>query len=298
MLPSEIINRLRIDKGDGFRLADRDPHDTYGLDIGKKDAPDLLDEGIKRLAKLQERLYAGGRWAVLAVLQGLDTAGKDGVIKHVLTGINPQGCDVYSFKQPSTLELAHDFLWRTTAALPARGRVCIFNRSYYEETLVIRVHPELLEKQNLPKKLVTDNFWKERYEDINNFELHLVRSGTVPIKFFLHISKQEQLKRLLARIDDPDKRWKFSLYDVEERKLWDKFLKAYEDTIRHTATKEAPWYVIPADRKWFARLAVAAILVDRMEALNLQFPTFDEAKLEELKKAETELRGEAKALQS
>lgn len=236
MLPSEIIERFRIRKSSGFKLADFDPGDTCGLDIDKKDAKELLAAGVKRLSKLQERLYAEGRWAVLAILQGIDTSGKDGVIKHVLSGVNPQGCEVHSFKAPSTLELAHDFLWRTTIALPARGRIGIFNRSYYEETVVVRVHADLLEKQNLPKKLVTDDIWKQRYEDINNFELHLARNGTVPMKFFLNISKEEQLERLLARIDDPDKRWKFSLYDVEERKLWDRFLEAYEDTIRHTAT--------------------------------------------------------------
>lgn len=296
MLPSEIIARFRIDKAGDFKLSDRDPRDTCGLDIEKKDAAELLANGIKRLSKLQERLYAEGRWAVLAILQGLDTSGKDGVIKHVLSGINPQGCEVTSFKQPSSLELAHDFLWRTTVALPARGRVGIFNRSYYEETAVVRVHPELLGKQNLPKKLVTDAIWKERYEDINNFELHLARNGTVPIKFFLNISKEEQLKRLLARVADPEKRWKFSLYDVAERKLWEKFIKIYDDTIRHTATKHAPWYVVPADRKWFARLVVAATLVERMEALDMKFPKFDESQLAALKQAEAGLLEEAKAL--
>jgi len=296
MLPSEIIEHLRVSPGGDFKLTDRDPKDTCGLDIKKKDAKELLAAGTKRLSKLQERLYAEGRWAILAILQGLDTSGKDGAIKHVLSGINPQGCAVHSFKQPSTLELAHDFLWRTTVALPTRGQVGIFNRSYYEETVVVRVHPGLLEKQNLPKKLVTADIWKERYEDINNFELHLARNGTVPVKFFLHISKDEQLERLLARIDDPDKRWKFSLYDVEERKLWDTFIKVYEDTIRHTSTEQAPWYVIPADRKWFARLSIAAILVERLEALDLQFPKFDETKLDELKNAEMSLREEAKAI--
>jgi PPK2 family polyphosphate:nucleotide phosphotransferase len=201
---------------------------------------------------------------------------------------------VHSFKQPSSLELAHDYLWRATVALPARGRIGIFNRSYYEETVVVRVHPELLDKQNLPPKLVTDKIWQQRFEDINNYELHLARNGTVPIKFFLNMSKDEQLKRLLARIDDPDKRWKFNLYDVEERKLWEKFLDAYEDTIRHTATPHAPWYVVPADHKWFSRLVVAAVLVERMEALDLQFPKFDEADAEALKKAHAGLLEEAK----
>jgi len=297
MLPADIIARFRVDKGKNFKLADIDLCDTCGLDIDKNDAKELLETGVKRLAKLQERLYAEGRWAILTVLQGLDTSGKDGVIKHVLSGINPQGCEVHSFKAPSSLELAHDFLWRGTIALPARGRISIFNRSYYEETVVVRVHPELLEKQNLPPKFVTDNIWAERYEDINNFELHLARSGTVPIKFFLNISKDEQLKRLLARIDDPDKRWKFNLYDVEERKLWEKFIEVYEDTIRNTSTKHAPWYVIPADHKWFSRLVVAAVLVERLEALDLQFPKFDQANLEALAKAQAGLREEAKKLQ-
>lgn len=296
MLPAEIIARFRIDKSSGFKLADCDPGDTCGLDIDKKEAKELLETGVKRLAKLQERLYAEGHWAVLAILQGIDTSGKDGVIKHVLSGVNPQGCEVHSFKQPSSLELAHDFLWRCTAALPARGRMGIFNRSYYEETVVVRVHPELLEKQNLPPKLVTDDIWQQRYEDINNFELHLARSGTVPTKFFLNISKDEQLERLLARSDDPDKRWKFSLYDVEERKLWDKFIAAYDDTIRHTATVHAPWYVVPANHKWFSRLLVAAVLVERLEALDLQFPKFDEADAAALEKAQAGLREEAKKL--
>jgi PPK2 family polyphosphate:nucleotide phosphotransferase len=292
MLPSDTIARFRVDKGSDFKLGD--PKDMGGLDIEKPEGEELLAAAVKRLSELQERLYAQGRWAVLAILQGLDTAGKDGVIEHVFSAINPQGCEVHSFKQPSSLELAHDFLWRTTLALPARGIVGVFNRSYYEETVVVRVHPELLGKQNLPHKLVTGDIWKERYEDINNFELHLARSGTVPVKFFLHISKEEQLQRLLARIADPDKRWKFALHDVDERKLWDKFIAAYEDTIRHTATKHAPWYVIPADRKWFARLVAAAVLVERMEALNPQYPKLDEAQLSELKKAEATLLAEAK----
>ena len=296
MLPAEIIKRFRVESGKGFKLSDCDPDDTSGLAIGKKDAKELLETGVKRLSKLQERLYAEGKWAILALLQGIDTSGKDGVIKHVLSGVNPQGCEVHSFKQPSSLELAHDFLWRGAVALPGRGRIGIFNRSYYEETVVVRVHPELLEKQNLPSKLVTDDIWKQRYQDINNFELHLARNGTVPIKFYLNISKEEQLERLLARADDPDKRWKFSLYDVAERKLWDKFIAAYEDTISHTATEHAPWYVVPANHKWFSRLLVAAVLVERLEALDLQFPKFDEASVEALAKAQAALREEEKAL--
>jgi len=296
MLPAEIIKRFRVESGKGFKLSDYDPNDTSGLDIGKKDAKELLETGVKRLSKLQERLYAEGKWAILALLQGIDTSGKDGVIKHVLSGVNPQGCEVHSFKQPSSLELAHDFLWRGAVALPGRGRIGIFNRSYYEETVVVRVHPELLEKQNLPSKLVTDDIWKQRYQDINNFELHLAQNGTVPIKFYLNISKEEQLERLLVRADDPDKRWKFSLYDVAERKLWDKFIAAYEDTISHTATEHAPWYVVPANHKWFSRLLVAAVLVERLEALDLQFPKFDQASVEALAKAQAALREEEKAL--
>ncbi|MGH6736384.1 MAG: polyphosphate kinase 2 family protein [Methyloceanibacter sp.] len=294
MLPVKIIERFRVTKGEGFKLKDYDPSDTADVDFDKEDGKEMLEAGVKRLAKLQERLYAEGRWAILMVLQGIDTAGKDGVIKHVLSGVNPQGCSVHSFKQPSSLELAHDFLWRTTVALPMRGRIGIFNRSYYEETLVVRVHHDLLEKQNLPEKLVTPDIWQQRFEDINNFELHLARNGTVPLKFFLHISKEEQLKRLLARIDDPDKRWKFSPYDVVERKLWDRYADAYEDMIRHTATKHAPWYVVPCDKKWFARLVVAGALAEHMDALDLQFPKVDEEEMKAIEKAHAELLAEKK----
>jgi PPK2 family polyphosphate:nucleotide phosphotransferase len=294
MLPAEIIEKYRVTKGEKFKLKDYDPGDTAGVDFDKADGKEILEAGVKRLAKLQERLYAEGRWAILMVLQGIDTAGKDGVIKHVLSGVNPQGCSVHSFKQPSHTELAHDFLWRTTVALPMRGRIGIFNRSYYEETLVVRVHPELLEKQNLPPKRVTDDLWKQRFEDINNFELHLARSGTVPLKFFLHISKAEQLKRLLARVDDPDKRWKFSPYDVAERKLWDRYAVAYEDMIRHTATKHAPWYVVPCDKKWFARLVVAGALAEHMGALDLHFPKVGEEEMKAIEAAHAELLAEKK----
>ena len=221
-------------------------------------------------------------------------AGKDGAIKHVMSGITPQGCSVHSFKQPSHLELAHDFLWRCNKALPMRGHIGIFNRSYYEETIVVRVHPDLLAKQNIPPKLVTKDIWKERYQDINNFERRLARSGTVPIKFFLNISKEEQLKRLLARIDDPDKRWKFSTYDLAERKLWDQYQVVYEDTIRNTATKHAPWYVIPCDKKWFARLVVAAVLAKHMEALDLQFPKVDADEMQAIEAAHKELLAQKK----
>ncbi len=294
MLPSKIIERFRVTDGDKFKLKDFDPGDIGDVDFDKKDGKEILEVGVKKLASLQERLYAEGRWAILMVLQGIDTAGKDGVIKHVLSGVNPQGCSVHSFKQPSHLELAHDFLWRCNLALPMRGHIGIFNRSYYEETIVVRVHPDLLEKQNIPPQLVTKDIWKERYQDINNFEQRLARSGTVPLKFFLNISKEEQLKRLLARVDDPDKNWKFSPYDVAERKLWDQYQDVYEDTIRNTATKDAPWYVVPCDKKWFARLVVAGVLAESMEALDLQFPKVSDEEMKAIETAHAELLAEKK----
>ncbi len=294
MLPDKIIERYRVTNGDKFKLKDFDPGDTGDVDFDKQDGKEILEVGVKKLARLQERLYAEGKWAILMVLQGIDTAGKDGVIKHVLSGVNPQGCSVHSFKQPSHLELAHDFLWRCTVALPIRGRIGIFNRSYYEETIVVRVHPELLEKQNIPEKLVTKDIWKERYQDINDWERHLARSGTVPLKFFLNISKEEQLERLLARVDDPDKTWKFSPYDVEERKLWDQYQEVYEDTIRNTATKHAPWYVVPCDKKWFARLVVAGALIEQLEKLDLEFPKVSDEDMKAIEAAHAELLAEKK----
>ena len=289
MLPSEIIDRFRVSKGSGFKLADCDAGDTCGLDIDKKEAKDLLETGVKRLASLQDRLYADDRWAILMILQGIDTAGKDGVIKHVMSGVNPQGCEVHAFKAPSENEIDHDFLWRTTVALPTRGRIGIFNRSYYEETIVVRVHPEFLRRQRLPEKLITPEIWEQRFEDISNFERHLAHNGVLTLKFFLNISKEEQLRRLLARIDDPEKRWKFQARDVEERKLWDEYMHAYQETIRHTASKYAPWYVVPADHKWFTRLVVAAALVEQMEKLDLKFPKFDDNNLDELARIRAEL---------
>ena len=238
--------------------------------------------------------YASNRYALLIIFQGMDAAGKDGAIRHVMSGVNPQGCSVHSFKQPSHMELAHDFLWRCNLALPMRGNIGIFNRSYYEETIVVRVHPELLAKQNIPPKLVTKEIWKERYQDINAFERRLARAGTVPLKFFLNISKEEQLKRLLARVDDHEKNWKFSPYDVAERKLWDKYQDVYEDTIKNTATKHAPWYVVPCDKKWFARLVVAGALIEHMKALDLHFPKVSDEDMEALKKAHAELLAEKK----
>jgi PPK2 family polyphosphate:nucleotide phosphotransferase len=276
MLPTEITKCFRVHKGKKFALADYDPKETCGLDIEKAEAKELLAAGVKRLAKLQEKLYAEHRWSILVIVQGLDTAGKDGVIKHVMSGVNPQGCEVHSFKVPSQIELDHDFLWRSTIALPRRGHIGIFNRSYYEEVLVVRVHKELLDKQNLPPQLITKNIWNERYEDINAFERHLLRNGTVPIKFFLNVSKKEQKKRLLARLDHPEKQWKFNPGDVEERRLWDQLTTAYDDMIAGTATDEAPWHVIPADNKWFTRLAVAAAIVERIEAIDPKYPALDD----------------------
>jgi len=274
---SDLTKRYRIKDGSRFKLADFDPGDQDGLD--KESAKALLTQSAERLGELQERLYAEHQWAVLIVLQGLDAAGKDGVIEHVMSGVNPQGCDVHPFKAPSQLELDHDFLWRAAVELPRRGHIGIFNRSYYEEVLVTRVHKELLDRQGLPPKLVTKELWKERYQDINAFERHLVRNGTAILKFFLHVSKKEQQKRLLARIDDPAKQWKFNAGDIGERKLWDLYMTAYEDMIRATATDDAPWYVVPADHKWFTRLVVASAIIERLEAIDPKFPTLSEEQL-------------------
>jgi PPK2 family polyphosphate:nucleotide phosphotransferase len=282
---AKIVKNFRVDKPKRFRLVDCDPADTCGLSFDKDDAKALLADGIAQLAELQQRLYADDHWAVLVVLQGIDTSGKDGVIKHVMSGINPQGCEVHPFKAPSAEELDHDFLWRAARRLPERGRIGIFNRSYYEEVIVVRVRPELLGRQKLPPKLVTRKIWKERYQDIRAFERHLMRNGTCVLKFHLRISKEEQRRRLLARLDEPDKRWKFSIDDIAERKRWDDYMEAYEDTIRATSTPEAPWYVIPADNKHFARLVVAATLVAALEALDPRYPVVDGAALENLKKA-------------
>ncbi len=292
MLPESVIARYRVTNGDGFKLKDFHPDDSGKVDFDKRDGKELLEVGVKRLSRLQQRLYAEGRWAILMVLQGIDTAGKDGIIKHVLTGVNPQGVAVHSFKQPSHIELAHDYLWRANRALPMRGRIGIFNRSYYEEVIVVRVHRDLLEKQNLPHELVTKDIWKQRYEDINNFERRLARNGTVPIKFFLNISKQEQRERLLARLEDPDKIWKFSASDVAERRLWDKYQTVYEDMIRETATEHAPWYVVPCNKKWFARLVVAEVLADHIKALDPTFPKMSSEDAEEIDAAHKELLDE------
>jgi PPK2 family polyphosphate:nucleotide phosphotransferase len=282
---SQHLHHCRIDKPELFRLADHDPGETCGLDIEKKEAKDLLAEDVKRLSDLQERLYAEDRWSVLLIFQAMDAAGKDSAIKHVMSGINPQGCQVHAFKAPSAQELDHDFLWRTTLALPERGRIGIFNRSYYEEVLVVRVHADLIDRQRLPAKLVTDRIWQERYESIREFERHLARNGTVILKFFLNVSKEEQRRRFLDRIEEPAKRWKFSMGDVAERRLWDRYMDAYEEMIRRTSNADAPWHVIPADHKWFTRLVVARTIVNTLERLDPKFPKVEGAALKDLQQA-------------
>jgi PPK2 family polyphosphate:nucleotide phosphotransferase len=290
----QLSRPYRVDDGRKFRLKDVDPDDTNGLE-SKEKARDYLRGGIERLAILQDKLYAQDRRAVLLVFQAMDAAGKDGTIKHVMSGINPQGCQVYSFKSPSTEELDHDYLWRTNKCTPERGRIGIFNRSYYEEVLVVRVHPEFLEGQKLPPKVVTKQVWKERYEDIAAFERYLSRNGITVLKFFLHVSKKEQKKRFLERLDLPDKNWKFSSADAREREHWDEYMEAYEDMIRATATKEAPWYVVPADNKWFTRLVVAAAIVEALETMDLAYPKVDSAKKRELEVARALLDPEGKS---
>jgi PPK2 family polyphosphate:nucleotide phosphotransferase len=287
----KLIDPYVVRNGRKFKLKDVDPGDTGGFKTDKAMAEKVLHEGVTRLCDLQEKLYAQDRWGVLLIFQALDAAGKDGAIKHVMSGINPQGCQVYSFKQPSPQDLDHDFLWRNLVCLPERGRIGIFNRSYYEEVLVVRVHPELLEKQQLPDRLVTKHIWNERYDDINAFERYLARNGYVIRKFFLHLSKKEQAKRFEKRLDEPEKQWKFSLGDLHERERWKDYADAYEDTIRHTATPHAPWVVLPADKKWFARWVVAATVIDALEELDLAFPKVTAEKRKELEKGRQMLRG-------
>jgi PPK2 family polyphosphate:nucleotide phosphotransferase len=267
----DLAHRYRVCDGKKFSLKDFEADDTWKLK-SKEHAAELLEHSLERVAELQGRLYAQNEWALLLIFQAMDAAGKDGTIKHVMSGVNPQGCEVYSFKAPSAEELDHDFLWRSHKSLPERGRIGIFNRSYYEETLVVRVHKEFLEKQKLPAKLVTKHIWKDRFEDIGAFERYLSRSGIVTRKFFLNVSKQEQKERFLKRLDEPKKNWKFSAADIRERQSWPQYMEAYEDTIRHTASEHAPWYIIPADHKWFSRLVVAAVIVETLESLKLQFP--------------------------
>jgi len=287
-----IAERFRIDKPDKFRLSDHKPAECCDLTIDKAEAKAMLAEGIERLSDLQERLHASATWSVLIVLQAMDAAGKDSVIKHVLTGINPQGVEVHAFKQPSAEELAHTFLWRAGMRLPQRGRIGIFNRSHYEEVLVVRVHPELLGQEHLPGSLVGKDVWPQRFEDIRSFERHLARNGTLILKFFLNVSREEQRKRFLARIDEPAKRWKFSMSDVAERKLWDKYMAAFEDIIRQTSTPEARWYVVPADAKWFTRIVVAAAIVQALDGLGLEYPKMEGKALKELEDARKALKAE------
>ena len=277
-----IIDRLRVRPGRRFRLKDHDPADTAGLSLEGKEAKALLRNGVELLADLQSKLYAQDRWGVLLVFQAMDAAGKDGTIKHVMSGVNPQGVQVYSFKSPSPEELDHDYLWRTMKCVPERGRIGIFNRSYYEEVLVVRVHPELLTAQKLPPRLATKRIWKDRFEDINAFEKYLSRNGFLVLKFFLNVSKKEQKRRFLERLDMPEKNWKFSMADAKERGFWNDYMAAYEEMIDATSTEWAPWHVIPADHKWFTRLAVSATVIRALQELDLAYPKLDEAKLREL----------------
>jgi PPK2 family polyphosphate:nucleotide phosphotransferase len=289
----EFSRPFRVTDGKDFRLKGYDPDDT--LDLKSEDKPrakEALAMGVAALAQLQERLYAQDRWALLLIFQAMDAAGKDGAIKHVMSGVNPQGCQVYSFKSPSAEELDHDFLWRCLRRLPERGRIGIFNRSYYEEALVVRVHRELLDKQKLPPELVGKDIWQERFEDIRGVERYLSRNGIRIRKFFLHVSRGQQRERFLERLNNPDKHWKFSSADAEERKYWDDYMAAYEDLIRHTATKHAPWYVVPADNKWFTRVVVAAAIIDALASLDLKFPEVTGAKLRDLAAARQALLNE------
>jgi PPK2 family polyphosphate:nucleotide phosphotransferase len=284
MKTHKLAKSYRIVDGSHFRLKDFDPAET-GDWHSKEHAEQALADGIARMAALQDKLYAQDRWSLLLIFQAMDAAGKDGAIKHVMSGVNPQGCQVYSFKAPSGVELQHDFLWRTTRDLPERGHIGIFNRSYYEEVLIVRVHPEVLQSQPLPPSLVTKKIWDERFEDIRSFERHMARNGTVIRKFFLHLSKKEQKRRFLDRLDEPEKNWKFSEADIRERDCWDDYQKAYEEMIRETASEHAPWYVVPADNKWFTRLAISAAIVETLEDLKLSYPKVDVAKRKELARA-------------
>ncbi len=284
---------FRVVRGDKFRLDAYDPEDTLGLKSEDKErAKEALAAGIETLAELQDRLYAQDKWAVLLIFQAMDAAGKDGAIKHVMSGVNPQGCQVYSFKAPTSEDLDHDYLWRCMRCLPERGRIGIFNRSYYEETLVVRVHPELLERQKLPPQLVTRKIWKQRFRDIRNFERYLAGNGVAICKFFLHVSKKEQKRRFLERLENPEKNWKFSSADLKERGFWREYREAYEDMIRHTAAPHAPWYVVPADNKWFTRVAVAAAVIDTLASLKLAYPELAEAQRKELAAARRALLAE------
>ena len=289
-----VVKAFRVKDGEGFRLSRIDPADTLGMK-SKDDAAETVAQGVERLSALQEKLYAQDRWAVLLVFQALDAAGKDSTIKHVMSGVNPQGCEVYSFKAPSNEDLDHDFFWRAAKCLPQRGRIGIFNRSYYEEVLVVRVHPELLAREKLPEAVVTKDLWKERFQDIVAFERHLGRNGTLILKFFLHVSRAEQRRRFLERLDKPSKNWKFSAADLAERQHWNAYMDAYEEMIRHTATAAAPWHVVPADHKWFTRLVVVETITAAIDRLDLGFPAVPPGERKALKAARVELEREGNA---
>jgi PPK2 family polyphosphate:nucleotide phosphotransferase len=293
-MPNRVHPPVVITDGGRFRLRQVDPQDTGPHPLPREERVKMLRESVARLAALQAKLYADNRWGVLLIFQAMDAGGKDGVIKHVLSGVDPQGCEVTSFKAPSSEELDHDFLWRTTRRLPERGHIGVFNRSYYEEVLIVRVHSELLRNQRLPPAVLTKRLWRERFEDINAFELHMARSGYLIRKFFLHVSKEEQRQRFLQRLEEPDKRWKFAIADVKERGRWNDYMRAYEDMIRHTSTPHAPWVVVPADRKWHARCAVAAAIVDALEGLKLTFPKIDRGKRGELARVRAALEAEGR----
>ena len=291
--PADLAARYRVTNGSRFRLKDFDPGDPWGKRL-KPIADEMLKQSCKRMSALQERLYAQDRWSILLIFQAMDAAGKDGTIKHVMSGVNPQGCEVHSFKAPSSEELDHDFLWRTSRSLPRRGHIGIFNRSYYEETLVVRVHQNILAKQQLPSELVTKNIWRERFEDINAYERYLSRQGVLVRKFFLNVSKEEQRLRFLERLDKPEKHWKFSAADVGERSHFAAYMSAYEDMIRHTATETAPWFVVPADRKWFTRLVVSAAIIDAIESLDPRYPEVEPAVRADFKRLKASLEAEMK----
>jgi PPK2 family polyphosphate:nucleotide phosphotransferase len=287
---SKLSKPYRIESGKGFRLKDFDPEST-GHFRQKEHTQEMLDRGIEEMADLQDKLYAQDLWAVLLIFQAMDAAGKDGAIKHVMSGVNPQGCQVFSFKAPSPEDLNHDFLWRTSKCLPERGHIGIFNRSYYEEVLVVRVHPEILKKERVPPSLMGKDLWQERFGDIRNFEKYLSHNGIVVRKFFLHVSKKEQKRRFLERLETPEKNWKFSTADVHERQSWDDYASAYEEMIAETATKHAPWYVVPADNKWYTRVVVAAAIVDTLKDLKLAYPSVDAEKKKLLQQAKAQLEG-------
>ena len=290
-----LLARYRVTAGEKFRLRDCDPGDTGGLSADFKDEAKVrLQRGVEELAELQDKLYAQDRWALLVVFQAMDAAGKDGTIKHVLSGVNPQGCQVHSFKAPSPEELDHDFLWRSTIRLPERGRIGVFNRSYYEEVLVVRVHRELFERQRLPARLLSRDVWEQRYADINAFEHYLARNGTAVLKFFLHVSKAEQRKRFLDRLEEPEKNWKFSPADVEERVHWNAYHAAYDAMIRATASKHAPWFVVPADNKWFTRMVVVEAVIDTLRSLDLRYPKLDDERRKAIETARRTLLAEKK----